>query len=101
MRDNPIPGVPFNSYEGVQTYKRAMGLEANGNLQLLDIESIAKVPLKTEQVINDFPQDEERIMEDQVMGDVGVGYSLFGQATTDDLLSKYTLAPEIGHLGSE
>jgi hypothetical protein len=32
MRDNPIPGVPFNSYEGVQTYKRAMGLESNGNL---------------------------------------------------------------------
>jgi len=36
MRDNPIPGVPFNTTEGILAYKKAMGLETNEDQLVLD-----------------------------------------------------------------
>lgn len=36
MRDNPIPGVPTNTPEGIQKYKSAMGLPVDDGTLVLD-----------------------------------------------------------------
>ncbi len=36
MRDNPLPGVPFNTPEGIQAYKSAMGLPVDDDQIVLD-----------------------------------------------------------------
>jgi hypothetical protein len=38
MKDNPIPGVAPNTFEGVQTYKKAMGLPTNEQAYIIDLD---------------------------------------------------------------
>ncbi|TNV77837.1 hypothetical protein FGO68_gene9363 [Halteria grandinella] len=122
MRDHPIPGVEWNSPDGIRQYKRAMGLE------LGDIEAMIQHIMTTiapTGVYNGTPNPGEceqtppegqmleengemllRSSQDGQMGPGGnftpdaqggeqiIPSAVFGQSMTDDILFKYQLSDD-------
>ena len=43
MRDNPLPGVPTNTPEGIQAYKSAMGLPVDDDIVLDDVPNLPSI----------------------------------------------------------
>ena len=75
MRDNPIPGVPMNTYDGIQVYRRAMGLPETEMV-------LPVIPTVTEMVPEAVPLMPLMAEQDEILP--GGGHDI-----TEELLMRY------------